>query len=158
MLSRLGVMIELDGIGHRHGFPKGWRPVEPLNLVRHPGEPTVFDLVLGLCFLVDWDARSVDFRNLQKSDRKQNPPKFDLDTTPFKTPERDAFQEFAFLTGCSVLENLGLGKWTEDAGFEVVPELSEDSRVRIMDIYRQSSFNLANRLGGYERLYPATAG
>ncbi|WP_152986558.1 MULTISPECIES: hypothetical protein [unclassified Pseudovibrio] len=156
ILSRLGIMTDKDGRRHRHTFSFGWVPDKPLNLTRHQGEPTVFDLVLALCFLIDWDvARFGDIGRVRDFDPTQAAPKFDLSATrPFTTIEREAFCEYAFLTGCALLEELGLGSWTVDARFEVLFELSQNSPIRIMSIYRGSRLNLIRKLGEKAKLYP----
>lgn len=156
MLCRLGLMNDVDGTNHRHVFPKNWEPRKPLGLTRHPGEPTTFDLILALCFLVDWDSRHYgDVRNTTNLDANQSIDKFDPRLDEWTKPSaRYNFHEFALFTGCSVLDELGLGSWRDGAGFEVVSELSETSDIRIMDIYRQSRINIARKLGGVDRLYP----
>ena len=52
ILSRLGVMwpVAPDGSMHAlsHYFLNGWSPQDPLNLTRHEGEPSLFDLIVAL--------------------------------------------------------------------------------------------------------------
>lgn len=156
ILCRLGLMSDRDGRNHRHVFSKNWKPRKPLDLTRHPGEPTTFDLILALCFLVDWDSGHFgDVRKTKNLDLNQLIENFvpGLNVSR-KTPEQRKLQEYALFTGCSVLDELGLGSWRDGAGFEVVSDLSETSDIRIMDIYRQSRINIAMKLGGVDRLYP----
>lgn len=156
ILCRLGLMMDKDGQGHRHVFPKNWTPKQPLELLRHIGEPTTFDLILTLCFLVDWDSGKLgDVRTTQFPVYSQLIDDLDLLSNDYsQTSSRRKFHEFAFFAGCQVLEDLGLGSWESGAGFKVVVELTEDSAIRFMDIYRQSRFNIANKLGGEDKLYP----
>lgn len=156
ILCRLGLMTDRDGRNHRHVFSKNWKPKEPIELIRHPGEPTTFDLILALCFLVDWDSGHCgDVRNIRSYDASQLIDNFDPRSNNWtRTSARFKFREFALFTGCALLEDLGLGSWVDGAGFEVVVELSEDSDIRYMDIYRQSRLNIANKLGGLDKLYP----
>lgn len=157
ILSRLGVMTDKSGRRHCHSFNSGWTPNKQLGLIRHQGEPTYFDLVLALCFIIDW--RALAYKNARLS--KEFDPTlatdefYSLVTKLKNTEEHEMFHAYAFINGCALLEALGLGSWTENAGFKVVYDLSEDSSIRVMDIYRVSRQNLAQKLGGMSELYPA---
>lgn len=153
MLARLGLMAHWDSNQQIHAFRPGWTTEKPLDLVRHPGEPTVFDLILGLCFYVDWDAHVDTIGKRFRDGRPRNldlsrpPPTFEM--CEEATIERDEFQQIAFLSGCAVLEDLGLGAWREGEGFEVV-----EHYLSLYEIYRKSAFYIGKRLGGYGTLYP----
>ncbi|WP_417769750.1 hypothetical protein [Stappia sp.] len=157
ILCRLGLMTDRDGRGHRHVFARNWVPKKPLDLFRHPGEPTILDLILALCFLVDWDShRFGDVRRINKRELNDLIENFDPQSDEWgEMSPRYKFHESALFTGCSVLEDLGLGSWVDKVGFKVVEELSEASAIRVMDIYRQSRWNISNQLGGEDKLYPS---
>ncbi len=156
VLCRLDLMTDKDGSGLRHIFPTNWLPGRPLSLERHAGAPTAFDLVLVLCFLIDWDAgRFGDVKSCSGSSFDKLVNDLDLRSEDWsQTSSRHGFHAFAVLTGCRVLEGLGLGGWTSGGRFKLLSELSSGSGICLMDIYRQSRANIANKLGGEDKLYP----
>ena len=156
VLCRLGLMTDKNGSGLCHVFPRNWVPKKPMALECHAGAPTAFDLVLVLCFLIDWDAgRFCNVKDRTSSSLDELMKDLDLRSDDWSDrSSRHGFHAFAVLTGCRVLEDLGLGSWTSGGKFKVLSELSSGSATHLMDIYRQSRVNIANKLGGEDKLYP----
>ena len=138
-------------------FEHGWSPSDGLQAVRHPGEPTLFDLITGLCFLVDWDTR--EFAGLSQasaSDLSQAPPVLDVtDTRRFAGEEQRRFWQYAFRTGAKEVERWALGGWnTKNGGFEIVFPLRTGQPIELIDAYDHTRSNMKQRLGGEEALFP----
>jgi hypothetical protein len=121
MLSRLGVMIEQ---GSSHKFRVEWDPAMPLPMLRHPGEPSLKELGLGLDFCLVWYGGMVHLHESQK---------------------------FGWIRNSLVQAAVSLGRGLLIDGV-YVPE--DERGEDMIEDYWHSRKELADRLGGESYLYP----
>ena len=160
ILSRLGVMYpEVPDkwmCCPRHVFVNNWRPGQPLDIKRHDGEPSIFDLIVAVCLLVEWDGRHVsegigalevppisEFPVLNLNDHKR-----------FNSEPQFTFCDLVFCMAVKHLEYLGLGEWEENGRFELILPLLGSSPIDLADTYRETRHLMSLRLGGVEFLFP----
>ncbi len=160
MLARLGMMRECDP-GRalrplRHTFRPGWTPAHGLQLQRHRGEPTVFDLIAANCFFVSWDSCSNRKTLAGDGHTMTELPRLPDITANRRSagPDRTRFAEFAFRLGASQLSRLGLGAWRDGGGFDVIDPLSGNGSFDLIDTYQYTRGNLISLLGSKDLLYP----
>jgi hypothetical protein len=98
MLARLGLMKEHSV---QHVFSRHWPLLQTAPLVRHAGEPSLNDLIRGLCLFVDWFP-SVP-RDAEPADVPTDFP--DLGDRS----QMDRFHKWSVQEGRRLLEELGIG-------------------------------------------------
>ena len=162
ILARLGVMCpeapDKRMCSPRHFFRNAWTPQKPLTLNRHEGEPSLFDLVVAVCLLVEWDGQQV---RQGISARKVPPPsefpELDLsDHGRFGSEPQLTFRDMSFWRAANRLHILGLGQWNENGRFELIRSLRGNrSPIDLAETYREARHITAERLGGSEKLFPA---
>lgn len=162
LLSRLGVMYPEspdEWLGcHRHIFANNWHPKLPLDLKRHPGEPSIFDLIVAVCLLVEWDGRHVrkGIRELEVPSVSEFPVLNLNDQRRFNSEPHLKFCDLAFCKAAKHLEKLGLGEWKASGQFELIDSLLGSSPIDLADSYTETRYLTALRLGGIEFLFPPT--
>jgi hypothetical protein len=148
-LARLGVMMPYSVRESRRVWKPGdrflevsvlaykikhdWSPENPLNLQRHPGEPSYHDLLRALC-QQGW-FHGISFRELG------------IDYQAGRL-ESDFIDD---------LVARGVGSWSIDTGFEIDTDRSRCGWEEISEDYSRSWLNLANTLGSEEALFPPIA-
>lgn len=161
ILTRLGIMeevVENRTPGHCHKFAEGWIVEDRIQIKRHPGEPTIFELIYTLCYILDWDAHN--FRYLPQkpvSDTSKPPPALNLSSeSRFTSGANKEFHEYGFRLGVEQILKLGLGRWrSDDNGFKIIHVLQvSDTMFSLLDSYEESRFNLQKQLGSEVLLYP----
>lgn len=160
MLARLGVMrgVRPDAalVSGSHVFEDGWRPHKPLTIKRHPGAPSIFDLIVAACLMVDWDRGQ--FRTMPQSwDVTNAPPAPAPDLTDHKRfrPEPQlALSFFAWRKAVACLEELGLVVWNEGGGWELIHGVSGSTPIDLARTYQTTRHLTAERLGGVRFLFP----
>lgn len=160
-LSRLGVMRPIGPdkwlTANTHAFSGDWNPQTELDLIRHSGEPSIFDLIVSLCLMVDWDSQYMP-ENLQ-SEAPENLallPQIDLrDHRRFSSSIQLDFDQRVFRFATLPLINLGLGNWCSEGGFSLIFSLREGGRpIDLADTYNETRHNMAEQLGGVKKLFP----
>jgi len=160
ILARLGVMrpeVPDQWMGSsRHFFSNGWTPRQPLVLKRHSGEPSIFDLIVAVCLIVEWDGRNVreGISELTVPPASEFPDLDLSDSTRFNSEPQLTFCDLAFCKAANRLELLGLGHWNECGQFELISSLLENSPIDLADTYDETRYVTAQRLGGVEYLFP----
>ena len=163
-LARLGVMRAIGPdkwlVAKTHVFKKGWHPATLTDLVRHAGEPSVFDLITSLCLLVDWDSQYMpNSMPHEKPLPLESLPQIDLcDQQRFATPTQKVFDAHVFRLATEPLVKLGLGHWSRKDGFKLIFSLTNDRPIGLSDTYMETRHNIAVRLGGVEKLFPQECG
>lgn len=159
ILARLGVMRPTDPddlmLSARHVFEAEWFPEKPLPLKRHIGEPSLFDLILAVCWMVYWD-NPITERFKELTPLSIDKP-FELgleDHRRFNSKQQIKFQYLAFRQAATCLEKLGLGEWVKDGGFELIPSLNGDGLIALVGSYHSIRRLTAKRLGGVQALFP----
>jgi hypothetical protein len=107
-----------------------WSPDHPLNLQRHPGEPSYYDLLRALC-QQGW-FHGISFRELG----------IDYQTGRL---ESDFIDD---------LVARGFGSWSIDTGFVFDKDRPGCGWEAVSQDYHSSWLNLANKLGSEEALFP----
>ena len=164
ILSRLGVMHPLGTdawrMSGRHFFPQGWSPKQPLALKRHDGEPSIFDLIVAVCMLVDWDRQFVSegIGSLEVPPTSEFPELDMSNSTRFNSEPQLTFRDLVFCKAARQLERLGLGQWKDGGHFELIFPLLGDSPIDLADSYRETRHLMAQRLGGVRFLFPPDHG
>ena len=160
ILSRLGVMYpehpdEWMGCP-RHVFVNQWHPELPLDLKRHLGEPSIFDLIVAVSLLVEWHGRHVrkDIGELEIPPVSEFPVLNLDDDRRFNSEPQLTFEDLAFCKATKQLEQLGLGEWKENGRFELIYSLLGSTPIDLADTYRETCHLSALRLGGVEFLFP----
>lgn len=159
ILARLGVMRGTGPnewlISSRHVFEGNWTPDMALDVKRHEGEPTVFDLIVAVCLMVDWD-RSITERLKEVGSPSLNKlPDLDLkDHRRFQSEPQIVFQYLAFKRAATCLEKLGLGEWNNEGDFSLISPLTGEQPIDLADSYSASRHLTAKRLGGVQSLFP----
>ncbi|MEP6019844.1 MAG: hypothetical protein ABJ251_15305 [Paracoccaceae bacterium] len=159
-LARLGVMRPIGPdkwlVANAHEFITGWQPSKPQDLSRHSAEPSIFDLTISLCLLVDWDSQYMSKTLREKPVGLDNFPPIDLlDHRRFSTSSQRAFDETAFRFATLPLIDLGLGSWSQEGGFKLVFSLTNDRPIDLADTYFETRHNMAKRMGGVQMLFPS---
>lgn len=108
---------------------RDWTPEHPLNLMRHPGDPSYRDLLRALC--QQGCFHGLSFRELG----------IDRQVGQMETEFIDDLVE------------RGLGIWSAETGFVFDPE--GRSWNTVSDDYWRSRLDLANELGSEEALFPS---
>lgn len=108
---------------------RDWTPEHPLNLMRHPGEPSYCDLLRALC-QQGW-FHNLSFRELG----------IDRQVGQMETDFIDDLVE------------RGLGTWSAETGFVFDPD--GPGWHTVTDDYWRSRLDLANELGSEEALFPS---
>lgn len=160
ILARLGVM-QPEGpdkwlYAPRHVFHNNWRPGQPLELKRHAGEPSIFDLIVAACLLAEWDGHHVreGIKDLEVPPLSEFPD-LDLDDQRrFNSEPQRTFCDLAFCKLACILERLGLGEWKDNGRFELIFSLLGSSPIDLADTYRETRQSTSVRLGGVSFLLP----
>jgi hypothetical protein len=160
ILSRLGVMRP-EGpdkwlCSPRHVFANHWRPGQPLDFKRHDGEPSIFDLIVAVCLLVEWGGDRVreGIRELEVPPISEFPALNLKDHRRFNSEPQLTFCDLVFCKAARHLVHLGLGAWKENGRFELVFSLLGSSPIDLADTYRETRHLTSLRLGGAEFLFP----
>ena len=159
-MARLGVMFpgRTDEwlCSQTHAFSNSWTPANELPLKRHIGEPSIFDLIISLCLLVDWDSQYIaDQTPYATADSTVGFPSLDLrDHRRFQSPDQKRFDIMAFGSAAMLLIELGLGKWENEGSFSLIGSLQGDRPIDLADTYRETRHLTAGRLGGVKKLFP----
>jgi hypothetical protein len=162
MLARLGLMKEHSV---QHVFSRDWPLLQTAPLVRHAGEPSLNDLIRGLCFFVDW------FPSVPRDAEHADVPTDFPDVG--ERSQQDRLHKWSVQEGRRLLEELGIGRWSsrdvwrsnelrflaalfgqspKKDVFEMTGDFAKDDW---MELYWMSRKADAARLGGETCLYPA---
>lgn len=160
ILARLGVMRGTGPdewlVSSRHIFERNWTPGMALDIKRHEGEPSVFDLIVAVCLMVDWDHSITERLTDIGSPKLDKLPDLDLkDDRRFQSEPQIVFQYLAFKRAATCLEKLGLGEWNDEGGFSLIAPLTGEKPIDLADSYSASRHLTAKRLGGVKFLFPA---
>ena len=147
-------MRSLGHLNLSHGFIDRWHPSKPLKLARHPGEPSVFELIVALCFLVDWDSQyrpkmtkggpALSAKDLPNIDLRLH------EGRRITSGDDRVFEEEVFRLATVPLIKMGLGSWSDEGGFELIFSLRGERPIDLADTYYETRHNIAKRLGGEE--------
>jgi len=140
MLARLGVLR--DNIVS-HSFPADWSPLNEARLIRHVGEPTEGDLLLGLMFYTEWFPSEAALSNRH--------PIFSRDRTCWKPVAGDLV--WAVQGACELLLKLKAGSWQANGDFWPRSAYSDSYKI---ELYWTSRNEMIRRLGSEKLLYPPT--
>lgn len=117
MLTRLGLMEERRR--GEHAFTTRWRPGAPPSVTRTATSPTVFDLILGLLFLLNWDKAEAP---RQADAPSAMPPLPDLsDDRRFMGAGQIRFHRYAIKVAADALAAFGLCRWDQDGALQIAP-------------------------------------
>jgi hypothetical protein len=141
MLARLGVMKELRQV--QHVFVRAWSPFTEVPLIRHAGEPTLDDLVLGLAFYTEWFPEEAKQRNASPV----TPFGLDIGDRTKITPASERYLIWAVQGACDVLIKLNAGGWQPNGIF--LPKGDPD-----IETYWATCRTRAQQLGDEKLLYP----
>jgi hypothetical protein len=148
MLARLGLMRDC-AVSHR--FVSDWSPFHQAVLIRHAGEPTADDLLLGLTFYTEWFPDEAAFGNrgcVASVDVK-------LGDRTRRTPAGERFRTWAVQGACELLAKLDAGSWQANGAF--APSGPYSNGVDL-ERYWHSRSEMVRRLGSEKMLYPHITG
>ncbi|MEM8792999.1 MAG: hypothetical protein AAGE80_15370 [Pseudomonadota bacterium] len=105
---------------HRHAFVEGWSTATKVKLERNPAKSEVVEVLVALCFLVDWSK--ADFSEISRNGKlKGNPPKLNIvDQWRFNSSQQRAFEKYAYICALDQLAKAGLVRWQSTGGFELI--------------------------------------
>lgn len=148
MLSRLGVMRDC---AVSHCFVSDWSPFDEAVLIRHAGEPTADDLILGLTFYTEWFPDDAAVRN---RGRVVAVDTYLGDRTRW-TPALARYRTWAVQGACDLLAKLNVGSWQANGAF--LPSGAYSNGIDL-DLYWTSRTEMSRRLGSEKPLYPHGTG
>ena len=163
ILARLGVMRPVGQNRWfwpgRHEFIRRWMPSDPFMVARHDGAPTIFDLIVATCLLVDWDSQYMpDNVTMLEVPSVQILPEIDIsDERRFTSEPQLQFTRRVFLRAAAVVEQIWLGHWRPDGVFELISAIYGQRPIDLADTYAQTRNLTAKRLGDVELLFPPTS-
>jgi hypothetical protein len=145
MLARLGVLR--DNVVS-HSFPADWSPLDEARLVRHAGEPTEKDLLLGLMFYTEWFPSEAALSNRHPM-------------APAGVGRRDGAcwkpiagdLVWAVQGACELLLKLKAGSWQANGEFWPRSAYSDSYKI---ELYWSSRNEMIRCLGSEKLLYPPT--
>jgi hypothetical protein len=161
ILARLGIMRGVSNVDFwmtsgAHAFLNDWTPDKPLQVRRHAGEPTLFDLIAATCLMIDWDKEVSKHFPRSAWPVPEVVPSLDLkNERRFQSPEQLVFQFMALRKGAACIERLGLGEWDNEGRFELIYALRGSQPIDLADTYQQTRHLIAERLGGVRFLFPS---
>jgi hypothetical protein len=147
MLVRLGLMRDC---GVSHCFVSDWSPFDEAVLIRHAGEPTEDDLVLGLMFYTEWFPDDAAVRNRGCV----IPVDTNLGDRTRRTPASARYLTWAIQGACELLAKLDVGSWQANGAFAASGPYSSDID---LELYWQSRSEMVRLLGSEKLLYPQIA-
>ncbi len=111
---------------HRHAFLKGWTTTSKLKIKQKPTLTKLVDVLVALCFLVDWDK--AEFSDLDQNEKTgSTPPKLNvLDQWRFNSQEQHAFHRYAFHRAVEQLARTNLVRWRPTGGFDLLVSSNGD--------------------------------
>lgn len=159
ILSRLGVMKPMEPDNRmdalRHCFVSPWTPRQPLVLHRHDGAPSIFDLIVAVCMLLEWNDVQIQAKAGAPVPSLSDFPELDLsDDRRFNSEPQMTFRSLVFHKAAHHIGRLGLGQWNEDNRFELISPLLGNSPIDLADSYDETRRLTALRLGEVHFLFP----
>jgi hypothetical protein len=146
MLARLGVLRDNDV---SHSFPAGWSPLNAAPLVRHAGEPTENDLLLGLMFYTEWFRSEAALSNRHP----MAPAGGEFHDRTCWKPVAGRDLVWAVQGACELLLQLKAGSWQANGDFWPRSAYSDGYRI---ELYWSSRNDMIRCLGSETLLYPPT--
>ncbi|MBR1209742.1 hypothetical protein [Bradyrhizobium sp. JYMT SZCCT0180] len=144
MLARLGLMRDWEV---SHCFASDWSPFNEAALIRHPGEPTGDDLLLGLMFYTEWFPNNAAFRNRGRVAGVD----VSLDDRARRTPAGERYLTWAVQGACELVMKLDAGSWQANGVFSPSGPYLDSTD---LDLYWHSRNEMIRRLGSEKLLYP----
>ena len=145
MLARLGFLRDNEV---SHSFPAGWSPLTEARLVRHAGEPTEKDLLLGLMFYTEWFSSEAALSNRHP----MVPADVELRDRTRWGPIT-AYLVWAVQGACELLLKLKAGSWQANGDFWPRSAYSDSYDI---ELYWSSRNEMIRSLGSETLLYPPT--
>jgi hypothetical protein len=139
MLARLGVLRDNEV---SHSFPADWSPLHATRLVRHAGEPTEADLLLGLMFYTEWFPSEAALSN-------RHPMGPAGERSSWKPVAGDLV--WAVQGACELLSKLKAGSWQANGEFWPRSAYSDGYDI---ELYWSSRNDMIRSLGSETLLYP----
>ena len=126
-----------------------WSPLNEARLVRHAGEPTEKDLLLGLMFYTEWFPEEAALANRDP----MAPADVELRDRVCWKPVAGRDLVWAVQGACELLLKLDAGSWQANGQFRPRSSYSDSYRI---ERYWSSRNEMISRLGSERLLYPPT--